>query len=130
MEVLPEGVVLDVVPADPDAEAQPAAGEQIDVGRLPGHERRLALREDQDPGGEPDPLGDGGQVGEHHERVVERVVLGVRAGERRRSIGVHGTASSEPSSLRGKSALFSSVCCIGRCGRRYTSAGAICASYV
>jgi hypothetical protein len=34
---------------------------------------------------------DGCQMGEHHERVVERVALGVRAGERRRSIGVNGT---------------------------------------
>ncbi len=74
----------------PTPEAQPAAGEQIDVGRLPGHERCLALRKDQDPGGEPDPLGDAGQVGEHHERVVERVVLGVGAGQRGRPIGVHG----------------------------------------
>ena len=90
-EVLTEGLVLDVVPADADAEAQPAAGQEIDVGRLPGHERGLALRQDQDPGGEPDPLGDAGQMGEHHERVVERVVLGVRAGQRRRPIGVHGT---------------------------------------
>jgi hypothetical protein len=30
-------------------------------------------------------------MGEHHERVVERVVLGVGARERRRSIGVNGT---------------------------------------
>jgi hypothetical protein len=30
-------------------------------------------------------------MGEHHERVVERVALGVGAGERRRSIGVNGT---------------------------------------
>ena len=78
-EVLPEGLVLDVVPADPHTEAQPTAGQEIDIGRLPCHERRLALRKDQDPGGETDSLGDAGQIGEHHERVVERVVLGVGA---------------------------------------------------
>ena len=32
-----------------------------------------------------------GQVAEHHERVVERVVLRVRAGERRRPVSVHRT---------------------------------------
>ena len=51
-EVLPEGLVLDVVPADPHTEAQPTAGQEIDIGRLPCHERGLALRKDQDPGGE------------------------------------------------------------------------------
>ena len=51
-EVLPEGLVLDVVPADPHTEPQPAAGQKIDIGCLPCHERRLALREDQDPGRE------------------------------------------------------------------------------
>ena len=76
-EVLPEGLVLDVVPADTHAEAEPATGQEVNIGRLPGHERGLALRKDQDPGGEADPLGDAGQIGEHHERVVERVVLGV-----------------------------------------------------
>ena len=90
-EVLPEGLVLDVVPADPHTEAQPTAGQEIDIGRLPCHERGLALRKDQDPGGETDSLGDAGQIGEHHERVVERVVLGVGARQRRRSIGVNGT---------------------------------------
>jgi hypothetical protein len=56
---------------------------------LPCHERCLALRKDQDPGGETDSLGDAGQISEHHERVVERVVL-CGARERRRSIGVNG----------------------------------------
>ena len=37
------------------------------------------------------PLGDAGQIGEHHERVVERVVLGVWARQQRRPTGVHGT---------------------------------------
>ena len=50
----------------------------------------MALREDQDSGGEAEALGDAGQVGEHHERVVERIVLGVGACQLRRSIGVNG----------------------------------------
>ena len=90
MEVLPEGLVLDPVPADADTEAEPSAGQQVDVGRLPRNERSLALREDEDAGGEADPLGDAGQVGEHHEWVVERIALGVGALERRRPTLVHG----------------------------------------
>ena len=38
-----------------------------------------------------DSLCDGRQMGEHHERVMERVVLGVRPCERGRSTGVHGS---------------------------------------
>src|SRR4051812_40150452 len=60
-EVLAEGLVFDGAPADADPEAQAAAGEQIDIGGLPCHERGLALREDQDPGGELEAFGDGGQ---------------------------------------------------------------------
>jgi hypothetical protein len=79
-----------MVPADSNAQAQPPPGQQVNVGRLPCHERCLALREDQDPGGEPDPLGDASEVGEHHQRVVERVVLGVGAGQRGRPASVDG----------------------------------------
>ena len=79
-----------MVPADADAEPQPTAGDEIDVGRLSGHEGGLSLREDQDPGGELDSFGDPGEVGEHDEWVVERVALGVRAGEFSRSVGVDG----------------------------------------
>jgi hypothetical protein len=80
-----------MVPADSRAQPQPAPRQQVNVGRLPRHERCLALREDQDPGGETDPLGDAGEVGEHHERVMERVVLGLGAGEQGRPAGVNSS---------------------------------------
>src|ERR1035437_4135270 len=89
-ELLTEGLVLDVVPADPNPEARWAGGEKLKIGCLPCHERCLALREDQNPGGELDSFGDGGQIGEHHERVVERVVLGIRPGEGGGSMGGTG----------------------------------------
>ncbi len=54
MEVLSEGLVLDVVPADAHAEAQPTAGQEINIGCLSCHERGLALRKDQDSGSETD----------------------------------------------------------------------------
>jgi hypothetical protein len=80
-----------VAPADSHTQPQPTAGQQINIGRLPRHERCLALRKDQNPGGEPDARGHAGQEGEHHERVVERVLLGVGARQPRYPIGVHGT---------------------------------------
>ena len=42
-EVLPEGLVLDMVPADSHAQTQPTLGQEVDVGCLPRHERCLAL---------------------------------------------------------------------------------------
>ena len=76
--VLAERLVLDRVPADADAEAEPAAGEQVDLGRLLGDERGLALRQDDDPGDELE-LRARGEVAEQHERLVERRVHVVRA---------------------------------------------------
>ena len=79
-----------MVPTDPNAEAQPTAGQEINIGCLACDERGLALRKHQDPGREPDALGDPGQIAEHHERIVERVVLVVRARQLTRPIGVNG----------------------------------------
>ena len=49
-EVLAERLVLDRVPADADAQPEPAAAEQVDLGGLFGDQRGLALRQDDDPG--------------------------------------------------------------------------------
>ena len=38
-----------------------------------------------------DSLGDGGQIGEHDERIVKRVPLGIRAGQWWRPIGVYSS---------------------------------------
>ena len=50
-----------------------AAGQQVHLGGLLGHQRGLPLRQDDDAG---DQLqrGEGGQVTEHHQRLVERGV--------------------------------------------------------
>ena len=77
-----------MAPADADSEPQATTREQIDIGGLPCHERCLTLRKDQDPGREADPLRDAGQVPEHDERVVKRVMLVVRAGQLRRPISM------------------------------------------
>ena len=54
VEVLAERLELDGVPADADAEPQAAAGEHVDLRRLLGDERGLALRQDDDAGRELD----------------------------------------------------------------------------
>ena len=90
MEVLSQRLVFDVVPADPHTEAQSAAREKIDIGCLASDKCSGALRQDENAGGEVDPLGDAGEVGEHHERVVEWVVFGIRPRQWRISIGMHG----------------------------------------
>ena len=90
MKVLPEGLVLDVVPANPDSQPQPPAGQKFNISCLARHERRLALRKYQDPRGETDSLGDGSQMSKHHEWVVEGVVFGIGAHQFGCSIGVDG----------------------------------------
>jgi hypothetical protein len=47
-DVLAERLELDGVPADADAQAQAAAREDVDLRRLLGDERGLALRQDED----------------------------------------------------------------------------------
>ena len=79
VEALSQRLVLDGVPADAHAEPEAALGEQIHLRRLLGGQRRLALREDDDPGDELQRR-DGREVAEHHEGLVEggRHVVGTR----------------------------------------------------
>ena len=85
VEGLVEGLELDGVPAHADPKAQPAAAEDVDLGRLLGHERRLPLREDQDAGGQREPGGDGGEVRHQRQRLVDHGL--VRVGSQR-GVGV------------------------------------------
>ena len=76
-EVLTERLVLDVVPAVPDAEDQPAAGEQVDLRRLLRHQRGLPLGQDQDVRDQPQPRGHGREEAEQHQRLVNRRAVAV-----------------------------------------------------
>ena len=78
---LVQGLELDGVPAHADSEAQPAAAQHVDLGRLLGHQRRLPLREDEDAGGQREPAGDGREVGHQRQRFVDHGLVRVR-GER------------------------------------------------
>ena len=76
LEVHAQGLVLDGVPADADAKAQPAAAEDVYLGGLLGYQRRLALGQDEDAGHQAHAGGDGGEVAHggqrfmHHRLVV------------------------------------------------------------
>src|SRR5207302_10443510 len=52
VEILVEAGELDLVPADTDAEAEAAAAQHIEAGRLFRHQRGLALRQNQHAGRE------------------------------------------------------------------------------
>src|SRR5208283_4059223 len=72
MEILVEAGELDLVPADPDAEAELAAAQDIETGRLFCHEHGLALRQDQDTRRKAELLGAAGEKAKQHERVVKQ----------------------------------------------------------
>ena len=78
-ELLVQRVVLDRVPADPDAEHESVVRQDRHLGGLLGDQHRLALRQDQDRRDELDVLGAGGEEPEQHHRLVERRVRVVRA---------------------------------------------------
>src|SRR5262245_38316538 len=76
-ELLVERLVLHPVAADTHAEAQPAPGEQVELGRLLGDEDGLTLRQDQDAGHQFEPVGHRTEVAEQDERLVVGDVVGV-----------------------------------------------------
>src|SRR5215469_4933440 len=76
VEVLVEAGELDLVPADPDAEPEPAGAQHVETGRLFRDEHGLALREDQYPGRKAELVRTAGEVAEQHERVMEQTGAG------------------------------------------------------
>src|SRR3989442_13844550 len=80
VKVLPQGLVLDMVPADAHAEAQAPAGENVHRSRLLGHEGRLPLGQDDDAGHELEAPRAGAEVTEQNEDLVEGALVGVARG--------------------------------------------------
>ena len=70
-EVLAERLILHLVPADPDAEAESPPGEQVDLGRLLRDQGGLALGQD-DHASDQFQRGQCGQVAEENEGLAER----------------------------------------------------------
>jgi len=71
LEGLVEGLELDGVPAHPDAQAQPATAQHVDLRGLLGDQGRLPLRQDQDARGQGQPVRDRREVGQQRERLVD-----------------------------------------------------------
>ena len=78
-EVLAERFVLDGVPADANAQAQPPSAQHVHFGSLLGYQRGLALAKDDDGRDQLHAGGQGRHVAECHEDFVEHAVLGVAA---------------------------------------------------
>src|SRR6266436_2970478 len=72
VEILVEPGELDLVPADPDAEPEPAAAQHVETGRLFRYEDGLALRQNQNAGRKAELRGAAGKKAEQHKRVVEQ----------------------------------------------------------
>ena len=70
-EIFSQRLVLHVVPADADTQAEASAGEHVDFCRLFGHQGGLPLSQDQYLGSHPDSLGEGCQVSKEHKGFVK-----------------------------------------------------------
>jgi hypothetical protein len=79
-EVFAQGLVLDRVPANRDAQPQTSAGEHVDLGRLFRNQHCLSLGQDDDAAHELEALGDGAEVGKEDKGLVEAALVGVGAG--------------------------------------------------
>ena len=71
-----DGVELLLQPAHPHTQLHPAARQVVEGGDLLGQDHRVALGLDQDPGGQVDGGRGRGQVGQPHQRVRDRRVVG------------------------------------------------------
>src|SRR5207245_7710861 len=67
VEVLVQGLVLDMIPADAHAESQAPSGEDVHRRGLLGHQRSLALGQDDDAGDQLEALSAGAEVAEQNE---------------------------------------------------------------
>ena len=78
-EILAQRLVLHVVPAYTDAQAQASSGQHIHFGRLLGNQSGLSLAQNQHSSSHLNLVGHSGQVSEQNERLVEHVGVAVRA---------------------------------------------------
>src|ERR1700730_8315785 len=85
-----ETVVFHPVPADPDAQAKPAIREQVNIRGLFGEQGSLSLRQDDHARRQSEVLGNTGEVSVGDQRLVERIVLFIRAGQLRFSAFMNG----------------------------------------
>lgn len=81
----PKRLILDLVPANSDAQAQTTVGQQVELCCLLRHQDGLTLRENEDAGGEPDAAGPSRNPREEDKGLVEgigEIVQSIPAGPR------------------------------------------------
>src|SRR5262245_47105542 len=78
LKFLAEHVVLDVIPANPNAKTQTSATQHIDLRSLLGDQGGLALRQNEDARHQSKPRGDGSEKAEEHHGLVKRMLIRVR----------------------------------------------------
>src|SRR4030095_4795780 len=71
MEILPQGLVLDGIPADADPQPQPTTAEHVDFGCLLGNQSGLALRQDEDGCHQLQSLGNASEITHESQGFVE-----------------------------------------------------------
>jgi hypothetical protein len=76
-EVFTERVVLDIVPANADAETQATLAQHVDLRRLLGHESGLTLGENENARDQLEPRGHRREKTKEHHGLVKRVLVGV-----------------------------------------------------
>src|SRR3989454_8716880 len=81
-----EGGALGGDPAGADAEHDAPAGERVERGDHLGGDDRVAIRDDEHSGAEPDPAGRPGDDGERHEGVEDRLAEIDDIGERHHDV--------------------------------------------
>src|SRR5262245_17897093 len=70
LKFLAERIVLDVIPADANAETQPSTAQDIDLSGLLGDQGRLALRQNENARHQFEPGGDGGEKSKEHHGLM------------------------------------------------------------
>src|SRR5712692_5947211 len=101
--------VLSLLPAQTNAQLEPAVAQQAQVGGLLGHEHRREHRQDENARTKAQPPRDSSQVGEEHKRVPERKGIG---GEM--TIGVTLSSSRQEMTAKGDVVEASVIECLGR----------------
>ena len=74
-EILAQGFELHVVPAHADAQGEASAAEHVDLRGLLGHQRGLALGQDQDAGDQADARGQRSDERQRCQRLVDHAVV-------------------------------------------------------
>src|SRR4030095_9123754 len=81
LKFLAERVVLDVIPANPDAKTQTSPTQHVDLCSALGDQGGLALRQDENTRHQSESRGDGSEKSEEDHGLMERMLISIRPRE-------------------------------------------------